>query len=145
MCIYRHRDYEIDPDVDRIDFARVTAWLASSYWSPGVTRPTVERAARQSSLVLGAYHAPSGDQVGYLRVISDGTTFAYLADVWVDELHRRRGLAQAMLRCALAHPEHQGLRRWMLLTQDAHPLYRQCGFEVDPHPERIMSLHPPAL
>ncbi|MDB5298242.1 MAG: acetyltransferase [Phycisphaerales bacterium] len=144
MSILRHDEYEIDPTLSRVDFATVATRLAASYWSPGIPRATVERAARHSSLVVGAYHTASGHQAAYLRVISDRTTFAYLADVWVGEPHRRRGLAQAIVRYALAHPDHQGLRRWMLLTDDAHPLYRQCGFEVEPHPGRVMTFRPPA-
>jgi GNAT superfamily N-acetyltransferase len=133
-------EYEISDDRQRLDFDRVHAWLASTYWSPGIPREKVERAADNSSMVVAAYHGT--DQVAYMRVISDRTTFAYLADVFVDSAHRRRGIASAMVRFALAHPEYQGLRNWMLLTADAHDVYRQCGFEVYPNPERVMNFRP---
>lgn len=132
--------YEISDDRDRLDFGRVHPWLASTYWSPNVAREKVERAAEHSSLVVAAYLGP--EQVGYMRVISDRTTFAYIADVFVDPAHRRRGLAAAMVRFALDHPDHQGLRNWFLITADAHHVYRRCGFNAFPHPERIMSYRP---
>ena len=138
---YQH--YDIDEDPARLDFARVHAWLSETYWSPGIARDRVERAAAHSSLVLGAYDA-EGNQVAYLRVISDRATFAYLCDVYVDAAHRGRGLARALVRTALAHPDHQGLRRWLLATADAHGVYREVGFEPLPRPERWMALFPAA-
>src|SRR3569833_872920 len=118
-----YNDYEISDDRDRLAFDRVHAWLASSYWSPGIECWKVERAAANSSLVIGAYL--NGEQAGYLRVISDRTTFGYFSDVFVDEAHRRRGIATAMVNFALAHPAHQGLRNWLLITADAQDVYRQ--------------------
>src|SRR5215212_4424295 len=104
----KHGDYEIDDDLARVDFGRVYHWLASSYWSPGVPREKVEKAAQGSSLVVGAYL--NGEQAGYLRVVSDRATFAWVCDVFVAEEHRGRGLAKAMVQYALEHPDHQGLR-----------------------------------
>lgn len=131
-------EFEIDDDLARIDFDRVHRWLASTYWSPNIARERVERAARHSSLVIGAYRG--SEQVGYLRIVSDRTTFAYVCDVFVDEAHRGHGIARAMVQHALAHPEHQGLRRWLLATRDAQPVYRRVGFEALPNPERWMTL-----
>jgi GNAT superfamily N-acetyltransferase len=136
----QHGEYEIDDDPTRIDFERVHGWLASSYWSPDVTREKVESAARGSSLVVGAYK--DGEQAGYLRVVSDKATFAWICDVFVDEMHRRSGLAKAMVRFALEHPEHQGLRRWLLASRDAHDVYRAVGFETLPTPEKWMTYIP---
>jgi len=133
-------DYTITDDPSLIDFERVHAWLSNTYWSPGIERAKVERAARHSSLVIGAYLGD--EQAGYMRVISDRTTFGYFSDVYVDTAHRRRGLATAMVNFVLAHPEHQGLRNWLLITADAQDVYRQCGFDLFPHPERIMNLRP---
>lgn len=134
-------DYAIDDSLDRVDFARVHGWITTTYWSPGVGREKVERAARNSSLVVGAYNG--GTQVGYLRVVSDRATFAWICDVFVDEAHRGRGIARAMVRFALEHPDHQGLRRWLLATQDAHGVYSQCGFIPLPAPDRWMILLSP--
>ena len=86
-----HKNYVIDEDITRIDWERVHAWLSGSYWSPGIPRERVERAGCHSALVLGAYLG--GNQAGYLRVVSDTVRWAYLCDVWVDEGHRKKGLA----------------------------------------------------
>jgi GNAT superfamily N-acetyltransferase len=141
-----HNDYEIDDDAARLDLGRLHGWLASTYWSPGVSLELVERAARGSSLVVGAYvsspRVDDGVQVGYLRVVSDRATFAWICDVFVDESHRGKGLARAMVRFALAHPEHQSLRRWLLATRDAHDVYRALGFEPLTNAQRWMAFHP---
>jgi GNAT superfamily N-acetyltransferase len=138
--IQQHNGYEIDETRERLDFDRIHIWLRAAYWSPDVPRDKVERAAQHSSLVIGAYRASA--QVGYMRVVSDRTTFAYLCDVYVDEAHRGQGIAKAMVRFALSHPEHQGLRRWLLATRDAQPVYAGVGFQALPLPERWM-LHVP--
>lgn len=128
--------YELDENRERLDFARMHRWLTTAYWSPGVSRERVEKAAEGSSLVVGAYK--DGEQVGCLRVVSDKTNFAWICDVFVEESHRGQGLAKAMVRYALAHPEHQGLRRWVLATRDAHGVYQEAGFEPLPSPEMWM-------
>jgi GNAT superfamily N-acetyltransferase len=133
-------DVEIVGGLDRVDFERVHGWLSSSYWSPGVAREKVQRAAQNSSLVVGAYM--DGAQVGYLRVVSDKATFAWICDVYVDEAHRGNGIARAMVNYALKHPEHQRLRRWLLATADAHGVYAECGFKPLDNPERWMFLRP---
>ena len=139
-----HGEYEIDDDRGRVDLARVQEWLSGTYWwTGGISREKVERAARGSSMVVGAYARDGGRQVGYLRVVSDRATFAWVADVFVDEAHRKRGLARAMTRFALDHPEHQGLRRWLLATRDAQSVYRELGFITLPQPERWMVFLPP--
>ncbi len=138
--IVRQGAYEIDEARERLDFPRVQTWLTTAYWSEGIGQAQIERAAAHSSLVVGAYLDDT--QAGYLRVVSDRTTFAYICDVFVDSAHRGRGLAKAMVAFALAHPEHQGLRRWLLATRDAHTVYGAVGFEPLPFPERWM-LHAP--
>jgi GNAT superfamily N-acetyltransferase len=127
---------EIKTGFESMDFDRVHTWLASAYWSPGVPRDRVERAARHSSLVVGAFE---GDvQVGYMRVVSDRTTFAWVCDVYVDEAHRGKGIARQMVAFALADPEHEGLRRWILATRDAHHVYASVGFDPLEHAQRWM-------
>ena len=133
-------NYEIDAAISRVDWVRVHGWLTTSYWTPGISRERVERAARNSALVVGAY-TPEG-QVGFLRVVSDRTRFAYLADVWVDEAHRGHGLARAMVRFALQHPEFNSVSCWMLATADAHGVYRELGFGPLAQPERWMEFRP---
>ncbi len=142
-----HHSYTLQDGLACIDFERVHGWLASTYWSPQVSRAKVERAARHSALTVGAYAAPSaagelGEQVGYLRVVSDQTTFAWVCDVFVDTPHRGAGLARAMVGFALAHPDFQGLRRWLLATADAHGVYENVGFVPLPNPERWMAYLP---
>jgi GNAT superfamily N-acetyltransferase len=118
--------YEITTDRERIDVAAVHAFLTESYWSPGIGRETVERAIAGS--MSFSLLAPDGTQAGFARVITDRATYAYLADVFVLEPHRGRGLGVWLVETVLAHPELQGLRRWALATGDAHGLYARFGF-----------------
>lgn len=127
-------DIRIGPE--HTDFELIHQWLSGSYWSPGIARDRVERAAEHSSMVVNAYI--DGRQVGYCRVVSDRTTFAYLCDVFVGEQARGKGVAQAMVKFAMDDSEHQNLRRWMLATADAHTLYEKFGFELIPNPDRWM-------
>ena len=128
---------ELDTDLSRVQFDRVHRWLETCYWSPNVAMETVLRAASNSSLVIGAYH--NGLQVGYMRVVSDRATFAWVCDVFVDDAFRKQGIAKEMVRLALSDPDHQGLRRWVLATRDAHDIYSECGFVPLPMPERWMA------
>lgn len=136
--------YEIREGFASMDFVRVTAWLAASYWSPGIAREMVERGAHNSALVIGSF-LPGGEQIGFARVVSDCTRFAYLADVIVDEAQRGQGIGRAMVRFALAHPVFSTVCRWTLTTKDAHGVYAPLGFlpltDEDNHPERWMVRH----
>ena len=127
--------FSISTDPEKINRALVHAFLAASYWAKGIPRETVDRSI-EGALCFGLYE--NGRQVGFARVITDRATFAYLADVFVVESHRGRGLAAWLMETILAYPELQGLRRWMLLTRDAHPLYRKVGYTELAHPERVM-------
>ena len=138
--IVRHGEYEVDDARERFDVPRVFDWLATTYWSLDLTPGQFRRAVYGSSLAVGVYL--KGEQVGCLRVVSDRATFAWIADVFVTEAHRRRGLAQAMVRYALRHPDHQGLRRWMLATRDAHAVYQSLGFMPLPTPDQMMIFRP---
>jgi GNAT superfamily N-acetyltransferase len=133
-------DYSISTDRDRLDVARVHRFLSTeAYWSPGVAREVVERSI-ENSLAFGVY-APSGEQVGFARVVTDYATFAWLADVYIEGAHRGRGLGKRLVAEVLEHPDLQGLRRWMLGTADAHELYRRFGFdEVDNSSGRFMAI-----
>ena len=132
-------DYEL---TEKIDAVAAHAYLARSYWSPDIPLATVERAIA-NSLCVAVFR--DGEQVGLARVVTDRATFAYLADVYVLEEHRGRGLAQAMVDWLHAHPDLQGLRRWLLMTVDAHPLYEKLGWTPLAHPERGMERHFPDI
>ena len=132
--------YELVFDPERIDVRAAHAYLARSYWSPNIPFETVSK-AMANSLCVAAFHG--GEQVGLARVVTDRATFAYLADVYVLEEHRGRGLAQSMVAWLQAHPELQGLRRWLLMTVDAHGVYEKLGWTPLAHPERGMERHFP--
>src|SRR6187549_837216 len=119
--------HEIREGIQHVDFAVVHAWLTTSYWTSGITRDRIERASRHSALVLSAF-SPDGGQIGFLRVVSDKTRFAYLCDVWVDEAHRGRGLARALVRHAMKHPDFATVSTWTLATKDAQTVYTPLGF-----------------
>jgi GNAT superfamily N-acetyltransferase len=126
--------YEVDDDRNRIDVDVVHRYLAEeAYWSRGRTRDTIERLVRESTRVIGAYRA--GEQVGFARVVSDGSNMAWLGDVFVLSEHRGRGLGVELVREAVEHPAHRALT-WFLNTRDAHSLYARFGFR--PPTERTM-------
>jgi N-acetylglutamate synthase-like GNAT family acetyltransferase len=130
----------VDTDPARLDMGVIHGFLAQSYWARGIPRALVERAVR-NSLCFGLYEGER--QVGFARVVTDEATFAYLADVFVVESHRGRGLAKFLIAAVVAEPRLQGLRRWMLATRDAHSLYARFGFEPLAVPGRFMELHAP--
>jgi len=129
-------------DKTRLDVARIHGWLASSYWSPGIERSLVERAIAGSHC-LGAYR--DGAQIGFARMITDHATFAWLADVWVDEAARGAGIGRAMVRWFLDRPDYRDLRRVGLTTADAHGVYAALGFTPLARPERYMERLAPAF
>jgi GNAT superfamily N-acetyltransferase len=122
----RRDGYAIAIDRDRLDLDVVHEFLSGSYWAKGVPRDVVERAVAHS-LPFGLY-APDGGQAGFARVVTDYSTYAWLADVFVLEAHRGRGLGSWLVKTALEHPELAGVRRFMLATADAHALYARFGF-----------------
>ena len=132
----RDDGYEIDDDRRRIQLDVVHDFLRTAYWSPGVERDVVERAIA-SSVVVGLYDA-AGTQAGMARAVTDRTTFAWIADVFVLPEHRGRGLGRFVVGSLLEHPSLQGLRRIMLATKDAHELYRDYGFTDLDDPGRFM-------
>jgi GNAT superfamily N-acetyltransferase len=122
-----HNDYEIDDSLARQNFDLVYAWLTTTYWwESGLTREKTERGARHSAVVVGAYH--DDRQIAYVRVVSDTIRFAWIADVFVEPAHRNKGLARAMVRFALNHPDLNDVSAWFLGTKDAHGVYAPLGF-----------------
>lgn len=118
--------YELDDDRDRIDLGAVHAYIGGiSYWAKGRSRERMRSAVDGSARVIGLYKGK--EQVGFARVVSDGATFAYLADVYVLEGHRGSGLGVELVREAVDRDPWSGFM-WHLRTQDAHELYRKFGF-----------------
>jgi GNAT superfamily N-acetyltransferase len=134
--------YALSSDPARIDPVAAHAYLARSYWSPGIPPEIVRRAIANSLCVAVHYR---NHQVAMARLVTDYATMAYLADVYVLEEHRGQGLSKAMLAHLHERPELQGLRRWILFTRDAHELYGQFGWERTAHPERLMLRDNPAV
>jgi GNAT superfamily N-acetyltransferase len=132
--------YLITTDTGRFDLDKIWGWLSGSYWAAGVPRAVVERAI-QGSLSFGVFEGSA--QLGLARVVTDHATFAYLADVFVDESVRGLGLGKWLVATLQRHPDLQGLRRFMLGTRDAHGLYAQLGFRPLGHPEIFMEIHDP--
>ncbi|MGC1106292.1 MAG: GNAT family N-acetyltransferase [Candidatus Acidiferrales bacterium] len=136
---WRKDDFHITTAFDRLNLDVIHGYLArESYWASGIPRATVEK-SMQNSLCFGLFHGKT--QIGFARVISDCATFAYLADVFVLPKYRGQGLAKWLMECIMAHPELRGLRRWLLVTRDAHGLYQKSGFTPLAHPERLMEIH----
>lgn len=118
--------YELDDDVGRVDVDAVHAYLSrEAYWAKGRPRDEVERLVREAQRVVGLYK--DGAQVGFCRTVSDGASFAYLADVYVLEGHRGRGLGLDMVREMIEGGRYAD-RKWILHTRDMHALYAKLGF-----------------
>jgi GNAT superfamily N-acetyltransferase len=134
--------YTISAETRAQQVDRIHAYLSRSYWAKDIPLATVARSVA-NSLCVGVFHA--GEQVGFARVVTDRSTFAYLCDVYVLEDHRGKGLASWMLELIAAHPDLQGLRRFMLATRDAHALYKRHGFTPVKRPESLMEILNPAF
>jgi GNAT superfamily N-acetyltransferase len=134
-------EYNLSTDKSRLDITILHRFLAEeSYWAKDIPLQTVERIV-EHSLCFGLFH---GDTfIGFARMITDITSYAYLADVFILQEHRGKGLSKWMMQCILEHPDLQGLRRIMLATRDAHGLYAQFGFKPLETPESFMQLHQP--
>ena len=128
-------EYTITTDKRHLDLSAIHAFLSQTYWSPGVPFAVVEKAI-ENSLAFGIFYGR--EQVGFARVVTDKATFAYLADVYVLEAHRGKGLSKRLIAEIQAHEELQGLRRFLLATKDAHGLYAQFGFKELANPTLMM-------
>ncbi|HET6330062.1 MAG TPA: GNAT family N-acetyltransferase [Holophagaceae bacterium] len=130
--------YRLSLDPAELLLDAIHAYLARSYWSPGIPKDLVAKAIAHS-VCVGVY-APDGAQVGFARLATDHATFGYLADVFVLEGHRGKGLSRAMVAALLSLPEVRGLRRIMLVTRDAQGLYAKLGFEPVTDPKPLMQI-----
>jgi N-acetylglutamate synthase-like GNAT family acetyltransferase len=140
-------NYYVSSDPAELDIDFIHGFLTRSYWSEGISREIVEKAIRGSLcfgvFVDGRQAGHTLQQAGFARMITDKATFAYLADVFIHEDYRDRGLGKLLMKSILAHPDLQGLRRIILATRDAHGLYRRFGFTALNNPERWMQIHQP--
>ena len=121
-------EFLISTDASLLNVDMIHEYLSKeSYWAANIPRDLVERSI-QHSLCFGIYFQQQ--QIGFARLVTDRATFAYLADVFVLDAYRGKGLSKWLMECIHAHPDLQGLRRWVLGTRDAHGLYEQFGWSV---------------
>jgi len=132
--------YRISTQKEEMNIAFIHQFLSNCYWAKGIPVDTVQKAV-EGALPFGVFKGD--EQVGFARVITDGATFAYLADVFIDDAHRGLGLSKMLMEAVMAHPQLQGLRRFVLVTRDAHGLYEQFGFTPINNPELWMQVHRP--
>ncbi|HET9408590.1 MAG TPA: GNAT family N-acetyltransferase [Candidatus Sulfotelmatobacter sp.] len=136
-------EFLISTDPARLDLNVIHEFLTNCYWAKGIPREVVARSI-EHSLCFGIYDK-NGRQLGFARVISDFATYAYIGDVFVLESQRGRGLGKWLMQCIMDHPGLQRLRRWGLVTNDAHGLYAQFGFHALAAPEKHMELYNPMV
>jgi N-acetylglutamate synthase-like GNAT family acetyltransferase len=144
MVVMEMGRFLISTDRSKLDVDVVHKFLARSYWAEGILRETVARSI-ENSLCFGVYD--NANQIGFARVISDFATYAYIADVFILEPYRERGLGKELMASIMAHPDLQGLRRWSLGTRDAQGLYAQFGFEpvVNTRSRTVMEIVDPEI
>ena len=133
---YLKGNYEISTDKSKLDIAVIHGFLSTSYWAEEIPVEIVQKAI-ENSLCFGVYDGSK--QIGFARVITDYATFGYLADVFIVESARGKGLSKWLMECILMYPQLQGLRNFCLMTQDAHTLYARYGFKNIPKPENFMA------
>ncbi len=142
MHSWHRENFLISTDPALLDVDAIHAFLSRSYWAEGIAKPVVAR-AMEHSLCFGLYQDQT--QIGFARVITDRTAFAYLCDVYILEAHRGNGLATWLMACVIAHPDLQGVRRFCLFTKDAHKLYERFGFTPMLNTDRYMEIFDPAI
>jgi len=133
----KREQFLISTDPARLDMVAVHAYLTRSYWAAGIAKDVVAKSV-EGSLCFGLYDGSR--QIGLARVVTDKATFAYLCDVYVLESYRGRGLGKWLMSVVRSHPDLKHLRRFVLVTRDAHSLYKQFGFSHLSHPDRYMEI-----
>jgi GNAT superfamily N-acetyltransferase len=133
----KNENFVIDTIQGKLQTDVIYGYLSRSYWSENIPRAIVEKSVK-NSFCFGVYHFE--EQVGFARLITDFTTFAYLADVFILEEYRGKGLSKWLMHEIMTHPDLQTLRRWNLSTADAHGLYEKFGFTALQKPEVYMEL-----
>lgn len=134
---FRKGHYLISTDKKKLDIKVIYGFLSNSYWAKNRSLKTT-KISLKNSLCFGLYH--KGRQIGFARVITDYATYAYLADVFILEEHRGRGLSKWLMEVILNYGGIQNLRRWFLATKDAHKLYEKFGFTSLKEPEKLMEI-----
>jgi len=134
-------NYHISDDKTKLQIEVIHQYLnKEAYWSKGIPKNIVIQSI-EGSMCIGVYY--KNTQIGFARVVSDFATFGYLADVFILESHRGKGLSKALMQFIMTHPDVQSLRRWILMTADAHGLYEQFGFKIAENPDRVMEISYP--
>jgi GNAT superfamily N-acetyltransferase len=131
-------DYNISTDKSKLQVAVIHQYLSvKSYWAKNIPLAVVQKSI-DNSFCFGMYYKET--QIGFARVVTDHATFAYLADVFILEAHRGKGLSKQLMEFIFSHPDLQGLRRFCLSTRDAHGLYTRFGFKPSLNPENFMEI-----
>jgi N-acetylglutamate synthase-like GNAT family acetyltransferase len=135
--------YRISTNRAEMDIDAIHAYISRSYWAEGIPKSTLARAIN-NSLCFSVF-TDAGAQIGFARMVTDAATFAYMADVYILEAHRGKGLSKWLVQQMMAHPDLQGLRRINLATKDAHSLYQRYGFTPLVAPDRMMEILRPDI
>ena len=132
-----HNEFLYSTDKAKLHLPYIHGFLKNSYWAKDISKEIVEKSI-DNSVCIGIYH--NERQVGFARLITDFATFAYLADVFVDEMYRGKGISKSLMNFILSFDFFHGLRRILLATLDAHLLYKQFGFQSLERPDRYMEI-----
>ena len=139
---WRKDKFWITTEKPKLDIPFIQQFLTNSYWAAGISEEIVQRCV-DGSICFGVFH--EDQQIGFARVVTDKASFGYLADVFIDEAWRGKGLSKWLMEIIMQHPDLQGFRRFLLATRDAHGLYKQFGFTDLNNPERWMQIHNPTV
>lgn len=134
---YKKDDFIITTDKDKVDINKVCMFLSKTYWAKDRKRDAIDKSIN-NSLCISVLH--NNTQIGFARVVTDYVTFAYLCDVYMDENYRGNGIGKSMLEFILGHPELQGLKKFLLVTRDAHEFYKKVGFDKLHDQEKFMEI-----
>jgi GNAT superfamily N-acetyltransferase len=141
--VWQKHNYIISDDQNLLNIEFIHDYLSGkSYWAANIPFEIVKRSVA-GSLCFGVYDREK--QIGFARVVTDQAAFAYLGDVFIDEMYHGKGLSKWLMETMINHPLLQGLRRWMLSTKDAHGLYEKYGFTSIEEPSRFMHRHNPHI
>ena len=134
--------FRITTEKEKFDVEFIHSFLTRSYWAEGISKEVIKQSI-EGALCFGLFE--NDKQIGFARMITDKATFAYLADVFIIEEYRGRGLSKWLMEVIMSHPSLQGLRRMMLATKDAHGLYEKFGFTALNNVDRWMQINDPNI